>query len=295
MGRIIDRRRVMGGKLPYDTEIEYLASNGTQYITIDYYSNNNTDIYCEVEYKSYSTTTTPDTFGNRGYIALMHWAAGPSFVGGFRGMTTSNFGQGSTKINIGYKYIIHVNKDTFLINTTDHCATPSTISFICPSKFQIFGISNESYSHPSIKIYRFIIKEGDNVLFDLTPVRVGTTGYMYDKVSKQLFGNTGTGSFILGPDKGDFGIKVITHSIDTASSLDVITGDEEPVNILWSDVRDTPWANEYIQVKYNLNAYSWEIYAITSCLYDGQVYNSGDLIATWRYYTSKTIDIIPNT
>ena len=35
---------------------------------------------------------------------------------------------------------------------------------------------------------------------DLIPVRVGTTGYMYDKVSGQLFSNNGTGSFTLGQD-----------------------------------------------------------------------------------------------
>ena len=35
---------------------------------------------------------------------------------------------------------------------------------------------------------------------DYIPVRVGTVGYMYDKVSGELFGNAGTGSFILGND-----------------------------------------------------------------------------------------------
>lgn len=201
MGSIVNRRRVMGNmKLPYDAKIEYLESSGTQHITIDYYSNNNTDIYCEVEYKKYSATTTPDTFGDTRYIGLVHWISGPSFTGIFRGMTVIGFGQGQTKINIGHKYIIQVNKDTFLIDTTDHCKTPSTTSFVCPSKFQIFGVSNQSYSHPSIKIYRFIIKEENKVLFDLIPVRVGTTGFMYDKVSGKLFGNAGTGAFILGPD-----------------------------------------------------------------------------------------------
>ncbi len=35
---------------------------------------------------------------------------------------------------------------------------------------------------------------------DYIPVRVGTTGYMYDNVSGELFGNNGPGSFVLGPD-----------------------------------------------------------------------------------------------
>lgn len=33
------------------------------------------------------------------------------------------------------------------------------------------------------------------------PVRKGTTGYMYDRVTGKIFGNVGTGSFIIGPDK----------------------------------------------------------------------------------------------
>ena len=35
---------------------------------------------------------------------------------------------------------------------------------------------------------------------NLIPVRVGQVGYMYDTVSGQLFENSGTGSFIVGPD-----------------------------------------------------------------------------------------------
>ena len=37
--------------------------------------------------------------------------------------------------------------------------------------------------------------------FDLLPVRKGNIGYMYDRVSGELFGNAGTGDFIIGPDK----------------------------------------------------------------------------------------------
>lgn len=55
--------------------------------------------------------------------------------------------------------------------------------------------------YATIKIYWVKIYDGDTVVRDFIPVRVGTTGYMYDKVSGQLFGNNGTGNFILGPDK----------------------------------------------------------------------------------------------
>ena len=53
----------------------------------------------------------------------------------------------------------------------------------------------------TINIYGFsIYNENDELILDIIPVRKGATGYMYDKVSEQLFGNNGTGSFVLGPD-----------------------------------------------------------------------------------------------
>jgi hypothetical protein len=45
------------------------------------------------------------------------------------------------------------------------------------------------------------IWDGESLLIHLIPVRVGQVGYMYDKISGQLFGNVGTGSFFLGLDK----------------------------------------------------------------------------------------------
>ena len=42
----------------------------------------------------------------------------------------------------------------------------------------------------------------NNILVrDLIPVRIGAVGYFYDRVSGQLFGNSGTGAFVIGPDK----------------------------------------------------------------------------------------------
>lgn len=50
------------------------------------------------------------------------------------------------------------------------------------------------------KIFAVKITDVDNTLYDLIPVRIGTIGYMYDRVSGQFFGNLGTDDFVLGPD-----------------------------------------------------------------------------------------------
>jgi hypothetical protein len=73
------------------------------------------------------------------------------------------------------------------------------------SNMYIFDINsgNSTYADsPSyVKMYSFKIYDGNNNLrLDMIPVRVGTTGYMYDRVSGRLFGNLGTGGFGIGND-----------------------------------------------------------------------------------------------
>lgn len=48
--------------------------------------------------------------------------------------------------------------------------------------------------------YSAQIYQGKSLVRDLIPVRVGSTGYMFDRVSLKLFGNSGTGAFVVGPD-----------------------------------------------------------------------------------------------
>ena len=49
--------------------------------------------------------------------------------------------------------------------------------------------------------FKVIRKSDGTVIADYIPVRKGTVGYLYDRVSGKLFGNAGTGDFVLGPDK----------------------------------------------------------------------------------------------
>ena len=61
------------------------------------------------------------------------------------------------------------------------------------------GATSRSLSRAKISMFRIWDTDG-NLLRDMIPVRVGTTGYLYDRVSGTLFGNQGTGDFVLGPD-----------------------------------------------------------------------------------------------
>jgi hypothetical protein len=67
--------------------------------------------------------------------------------------------------------------------------------------FSMNRANSTLYSSCPIELYYCKLFKDDILVRDFIPVRVGNVGYMYDKVSKQLFGNQGTGAFILGPDK----------------------------------------------------------------------------------------------
>lgn len=67
------------------------------------------------------------------------------------------------------------------------------------------ALATDAKTHPC-KIKEFIAygdAAGTNVILDLIAVAKDNVGYMYDRVSGQLFGNAGTGSFVLGPVVSD--------------------------------------------------------------------------------------------
>jgi hypothetical protein len=79
----------------------------------------------------------------------------------------------------------------------------SLATYASNSGFMIFGCASKGAMQYYVneKIYRFKMEVNKTLVRDFIPVRVGQVGYMYDKISGQLFSNAGTGNFILGADK----------------------------------------------------------------------------------------------
>lgn len=193
---MINRRRVYGGskKLPYDAEIEYLESSGNQYI--------DTGVVLD------ATMT----------VRVLYDYIRPGFVFGARNdqrveySGVTNESTGDYDIRYGNKILykqtsIPPGINDVVISPTGVVLNGKTVSvatygdmFFSGHCF-LFTINQGGSPHSGLwavnRIRRFSIEN----IIDLIPVRVGNVGYMYDKVSKQLFGNAGTGEFILGPDR----------------------------------------------------------------------------------------------
>ena len=62
------------------------------------------------------------------------------------------------------------------------------------------SLSTPSGLYATVRCYLFWIRKNGEYLRYMMPVRVGTTGYMYDGVSGRLFGSIGTDDFNIGGD-----------------------------------------------------------------------------------------------
>lgn len=181
--------------LPYDAEIEYLESSGTQWIdtllTVSDLNYQNVNFIIEFA----RTTDNLAIFAGTMYQYYqfpivnkrlrMDWTQGNA-VGGV-----------TDELEINTPYIVEQSNGVMICNgysQRNENAPSSSEKFLLFAKQVNVGFNSRIY-HFQVRTIR-----GNTKIIDLIPVRIGNVGYMYDKVSKQLFGNAGTGDFILGPD-----------------------------------------------------------------------------------------------
>lgn len=206
MMKIYSRRKAMASIL-YDAEIEYLESTGTQYIDTGIFTvYNDGRTYKHIANLYYTVTNERQINGanGSGYFGINKNGkfecayiedSGISARDSWHNINFSYYNPTDRSLNIKYK----------IDNQLKERNATSITLYNYAYAIYIFAIGGRDGAAPlffckeRIKSYQIYI---DEVLVrDLIPVRVGNIGYMYDKVSGKLFGNAGTGNFILGPDK----------------------------------------------------------------------------------------------
>lgn len=184
----------------YDSEIEYLTIPQNAYVDSGYIPNNETGMMYEC-----IRTGTSDTY----YMGLRQTSGNTRFAVNMYSSTIT-VGWGSVYILSGsYPYSQKTKVEVNMYNSriggvgTDTKSLP-TLPFT-PTLTIYLGGANVGYSSnvgkpPQHHFYSAQITQGSELIMDFIPVRVGQVGYMYDKISHKLFGNSGTDTFILGPD-----------------------------------------------------------------------------------------------
>lgn len=198
----IFRRRLMMGQgesvLPYDAEVEWLGGDNASYIDTGMKASGILHIKTYlVDFFSRATGSWP--FGGRN--AYNNNAYG-IFVATDSNRLTVAYNGSTNSFNTYSSYPsscwVEMKSGSIKVGNTTHTFTAKT--FTSSYNVILFGLNNGGrLIRGPLKIGKTFITDGTTTL-DLIPVRVGTVGYMYDKLSGRLLGNDGSGTFILGND-----------------------------------------------------------------------------------------------
>ena len=201
------RTGAWGGKqLPYDAEVEYLESTGTQWI------DTGVNGYLDFDYDIKFLIPTPvsPNYYNSFFGAWNSIESNPRQYC-FTNSSSQTFYCGNgrdSQLNMSscpQNEIAHFRKDG---NTLQLNKNKKTVAYSEPYELDrtlfLFGtnrgtVINRAFS--GTRIYSFELSLGGEMILGLIPVRKGNVGYMYDRVSGQFLGNAGTGDFVIGPDK----------------------------------------------------------------------------------------------
>lgn len=207
-------RHTMDKPLPYDAEVEWLESTGTQYINTGITCNTDTDVLTV----TFSISSFVSFCGVAGYRV---GASDHNFAIGYNGTNAmsadcnnSNYANSRAQIsdavaNTDYTIIIsrqgrYIYKDDSLVDSNT-----STSDIFTTGDIYIFAV-NGIQNYSQIRVKNVQIERNGEEYMTLIPVRKGNTGYLYDRVSGRLFGNQGTGSFVVGPDYNPFAYQYLT-------------------------------------------------------------------------------------
>lgn len=178
--------------LPYDSKIEYLEATGTQYIDTGILYFIGIIIVINAIYTANFSTTQVLAGASS---AAGCWIGNNPQNGGTFGNSNGSLKASNVRTTLFNTYS---SGWTYLFGNYTYISTRKT-SNPKTSSIHLFGVGGDFLS--SARIYSCQIHDvNNNALADFIPVRVGQVGYLYDRISGNLFGNAGTGSFTLGPD-----------------------------------------------------------------------------------------------
>lgn len=187
------------GKLPDGyTEVEYIQSNGTQYINTGFKPNQDSRIVFDFDpitateewyFGTRTSTSSGDRFscllaGNTGKIRTDY--------------ATKNI---DTTVIPNGRTVIDKNKNDTRINGASFSTDAATFSCAYPLYLIAGDTSGKPNGHASLKLYSCTIYDDGVAVRNFVPCK-NTSGIagLYDAVGSKFYGNSGTGSFVTGKE-----------------------------------------------------------------------------------------------
>ena len=171
--------------LPYDTQVEYLQSSGTQYI--DTGINMQQIVVAKYTIQFTSVSGVQVIYGV--YTDNSNTARAQVYINGtaWRDTNTNNL------VTTGYSGSANTS--------TRYTLTSTTKSKLASNMTMYIFARNSDKSSPTpcrMKLYSMTMTSDGVLVRDFIPVVKDNVGYLYDRVSGELFANKGSGSFSYG-------------------------------------------------------------------------------------------------
>lgn len=188
---------------PYARRVEYLESTGTQWI--DTGVSVTSEVRAQIRFLQRTKVSGENAiFGN--YLKR------PVHIGTFVGLmskfsswhgpnTTWNFGGAQTEEWINVQYVDSTSTGRkCVVNGVEYTDTDKTSYWANGQRFALFASGIDMYSMSVIRVSSCKIYADGTLVRSFVPCRILDTGYLWDEVNGVMYGNSGTGDFVLGPD-----------------------------------------------------------------------------------------------
>lgn len=213
-----------GAKLPYDAEVEYLESTGTQYIETGIYATLDTRVVARVAQSQIANDNAVISMdngaANNASFTLEYYYQAEVAVSrlGWTLSIDSTSAQYRTEIvdTAGVWHTIAASRDGIVFDgvTYDRRHAGTSVAFLGPYPLIMFAYGRRGMPiiYAQMRLAYCEIYNQSTLVRDFIPVRVGSgssaVGYLYDRANPTggplengLYPNAGTGAFVIGPDK----------------------------------------------------------------------------------------------
>ena len=192
----------------YTCEVEYIAStrSASQYINTGYYPDASiTSIYLDISFHDTFSTTNGAIFWGNDTAANKMYAAN---FGASAGQETTMYAWFGKQYQNGGT-VKNIKSFALTRGILSYTASSQNFSFNGKSvttelevgrRANTLKILNNFQSYIA-RLYGVVIKENNEIIMNLIPVKVNDVGGLYDTITKQVFTSSGTDDFACGPNK----------------------------------------------------------------------------------------------
>lgn len=203
-------------------ELEYIESTGTQHIDTGFNPTNNTRVVLRM---STAQSGSKTVFGSD-----LSWT-GNGFA---LGVDFAHYGTRNGSVlglNDGTPHTLDFNKNVISLDGAKKLTLgEATFEMTYPMYLFCNNRAGTAQEHTVLRLYDCKIYAQDSLIQDLIPCKTltGAVG-LYDQVGGKFYGNSGTGSFVAGPE--------VRYPPDTPAELKVVA-DHENIHLEWTTVED---------------------------------------------------------